>query len=317
MRPPLVVWQFTDGKPGHESQSRGLIAALRRRADIHAYTIAVDSCRCGIGSLLRRRHPCKSDYPPPDLILACGRSTHFAALAARRACGGKLVALMKPPLPVSLYDLCLVPEHDSVRLTSGNVVATRGVLNAVVAEPMTPGRAGRGLFLIGGPSPHYRWNGASVAEQIVQVLDKDPSRTWTLTTSRRTPTGFINELQSRMAGLPAAGRVTIVPVEQTRPGWVTAQLAQSEMAVASEDSVSMVYESLTSGVAVLLLSMRRRGRSRVQSGVEALLRERLVCLVSDYVASGELPDADRRLAEADRCADVLLDRWFACRMKVA
>ncbi len=65
MRPPLVVWQFTDGKPGHESQTRGLIAALRRRADVHAYPIDVAQCRCGIASLLRRRHPCKFDYPRP------------------------------------------------------------------------------------------------------------------------------------------------------------------------------------------------------------------------------------------------------------
>jgi mitochondrial fission protein ELM1 len=317
MRPPLVVWQFTDGKPGHESQSRGLIDALKRRADIHAYPIAVNSCRCGVASLLWRRHPCKFDYPPPDLILACGRSTHFAALAARRACGGKLVSLMKPPLPVSFYDLCLVPEHDSVRMSGGNVVATRGVLNAVVARPMTPDRAGRGLFLIGGPSAHYRWDGESVLSQILQMLEKDPARSWTLTTSRRTPAGFVDELQSRTARRAAPEQLTVVPVEQTRPGWVLEQLAHCDVAVVSEDSVSMVYESLTSGVQVLLLSLRAKRHSRVRSGVEMLLAEKLVGLVSDDVKLEDRPTANQALAEAERCAELLLNRWFARRVNAA
>ena len=30
MKLPLTIWQFTDGKPGHESQTRGLIAAMAR-----------------------------------------------------------------------------------------------------------------------------------------------------------------------------------------------------------------------------------------------------------------------------------------------
>jgi len=316
MRPPLVVWQFTDGKPGHESQTRGLIAALKRRSEVHAYRLPVADCRCGIASLLWRRHPCQSDYPPPDLILACGRTTHFAALAARRACGGALVSLMKPPLPSRLYDLCLIPEHDGVP-ASPNVVVTQGVLNPVVQRPSTPERAGRGLILIGGPSTHHGWPGQSLIERIGLIVARDADRRWTLTTSRRTPGDFVEQLRTTLAGDTAAAaavktdaesRLKVVPAEETPPGWVAEQLANSDAAIVTEDSVSMVYESLTAGVSVSLISMPRRGRSRVTAGVEKLLSQKFVRPVEEFLTTGAFQPAGQILAEADRCADALLSR---------
>jgi mitochondrial fission protein ELM1 len=316
MRPPLVVWQFTDGKPGHESQARGLISALKRRTEVHAYRLPVSDCRCGIASLIRRRHPCQSNYPPPDLILACGRTTHFAALAARRACGGRLVSLMKPPLPMRLYDLCLIPEHDGVR-PGGNVLLTRGALNPVVSVPASDERAGRGLFLIGGPSAHHGWPRTSLVEHVCQIVDRDPKRRWTLTTSRRTPSEFVGQLRSEVAVHALDSRIQVIPVEETPQGWVASQLSRTDVAVVTEDSVSMVYESLTAGVSVSLIRMPRRGRSRVAAGVERLLHDRFVSPIDDYLTGGSFPASEHVLAEADRCAETLMSQWFARRMRAA
>jgi mitochondrial fission protein ELM1 len=316
MRPPLVVWQFTDGKTGHESQARGLIAALKRRVEVHSYRMPVSDCRCGITSLLRRRHPCQSDFPPPDLILACGRTTHFAALAARRACGGRLVSLMKPPLPMRLYDQCLIPEHDGVR-AGGNVLLTRGALNPVVSTPVSSDRCGRGLFLIGGPSAHHRWPESGLVEQIVRVARRDCDRCWTLTTSRRTPAGFVDQLRDQVTSESLAARLAVVPVEETAPGWVAEQLSRSDVAVVTEDSVSMIYESLTAGVSVSLMPMPRRRRSRVAAGVERLLNERLLSSIDDFLTTGGFSSAEQAFAEADRCADVLLSQWFSRRVRAA
>ncbi len=316
MKPPLVVWQFTDGKPGHESQSRGLIAALRRRTDVHAYSIPVDTCRCGVASLLWRRHPCQFDFPPPDFILACGRSTHFAALAARRACGGRLISLMKPPLPIRLYDLCLIPEHDGVP-PAADVVLTRGVLNPIAPAPQSPHRQGHGLLLIGGPSGHHGWNGVELARQVADIALRDPRREWTLTTSRRTPDDFVTLLQNTLAGWPQSARLDIVPADQTPPGWVAAQLARCDAAVVTEDSVSMVYESLTAGVSVALIPMPRRGKSRVITGVERLLHDGVVTTADRYLETAQFPPARHTLAEADRCATHLLARWHTRAVRAA
>jgi len=36
MTQPVVVWAFTDGKAGHENQTRGLLAALAHRHPVDA-----------------------------------------------------------------------------------------------------------------------------------------------------------------------------------------------------------------------------------------------------------------------------------------
>jgi uncharacterized protein len=311
MRAPPVIWRFIDGKPGHESQTAGLAAAIQRQMPVHVYSIDVRDCRCGVASLLRRRHPCRNEFPPPDLILACGRTTHFAALAARRACGGKLISLMNPPFPASFYDLCLVPQHDRVP-TGPNVITTRGVLNPIVAAPMNAERQGRGLVLIGGPSTHHWWNGSALISQLVEVMMAAGHIQWTLTTSRRTPPSFLTELEQK---LPTANssRLTIVPVDATPRGWVAEQLAKSDRALVTEDSVSMIYESLTAGVAVGVLTMPRRRNSRVCRGVNQLLKDGLTVPATE-IAAKTISLNPPALQEADRCAEAILNRWFdQCR----
>ena len=40
---PRVVWRISDGKPGHDNQSLGLVDALQRRTPVHSYDIPVRS----------------------------------------------------------------------------------------------------------------------------------------------------------------------------------------------------------------------------------------------------------------------------------
>jgi hypothetical protein len=79
----------------------------------------------------------------------------------------------------------------------------------------------------------------------------------------------------------------------------------------------MIYESLTAGVSVSLIRMPRRGRSRVTAGIERLQKDGLVSWTEDFLNSGRFPVAEQALAEADRCADFVLSRWFARRTKAA
>ncbi|MFN3595388.1 MAG: ELM1/GtrOC1 family putative glycosyltransferase, partial [Thiobacillaceae bacterium] len=112
----LTLWRLIDGKPGHEKQSLGLAQALQRLAaarwyDVRVHGTAFASVRAALQWALRR-FPAGHGLPAPDLILAAGHATHLPALAARRAYGGRIVVLMRPSLPLALFDLCLIPAHD-------------------------------------------------------------------------------------------------------------------------------------------------------------------------------------------------------------
>lgn len=300
-----VVWCLGDGKPGHDSQVRGLIASLgeRRRLDVR-FLQAPSVWAAGRG-FFGSRFPPGEGLPDPQIIVAAGHSTHAAALAARRARGGRLVVLMRPTLPLSWFDLCLIPEHDLLQSPAGriddHVVLTRGVLNGV--RPARQKIDGRGLVLLGGPSRHHGWDDNSVIEQVLAVSQADRAVHWTLSTSRRTPTSVLDALNHSFLS-----NLEIVPCQQTPSGWVAQQLATSRTVFVTEDSVSMIYESLSAGADVGLLRVPRRRVSRVIQGVDRLISERAVIPFEQWQ---EHRFAQRRpivLQEADRCAQIVCER---------
>jgi len=299
----LIAWRFSDGKAGHDAQSRGLLEALARHLTVDSIDLAVPPLPWrwfGVAPPAARR------LPPPDLLVGAGHATHLPLLLARRRHGGRSIVLMSPSLPGRWFDLCIVPEHDDVA-AGDRVLLTRGALNRVVADDRP--RDGRGLMLVGGPSRLHGWDGVDMLAQIDALLDAEPDRPWTLATSRRTPAGFLDTLAAR-----GTGQLLLQPWESAAPGWLARQLISAEVAWVGEDSVSMIYEALTGGAAVGLLSMPPRGGTgRVLRGLDSLLAEGWVTTLEQWLASGSMPVPRRGFNEAERCASALLERWWPAR----
>ncbi|MBP8923160.1 MAG: mitochondrial fission ELM1 family protein [Thauera sp.] len=296
-----TLWLITDNKPGHRSQLQGLAQALAARTAIETHWIDAPGGLAAFRHWLTGRFPPGAALPDPDFILVAGHRTHLAGLAARRARGGKLIALMRPSLPLRWFDLCVIPQHDRPPARA-NVIATRGVLNT--ARPSPEREADKGLFLIGGPSKHHGWDTPGLLAQIDAILAATPAMRWTLTTSRRTPA----DTESALLALRDRG-VNVRPVRDTPPGWAMAQVARSAQAWVTEDSVSMVYESLTAGAATGLLAVPRLGETRITAGVAELQRAGLVTTFADWVRTAQLATPLERLAEADRVAEAVLARF--------
>ncbi len=301
----VVVWWLSDGKAGHDSQARGLVNALGRRLPLVLHRIAA---RRGVGMLadwLRGRFPEGRLLPAPDLLIGCGHGTHLALLAARRAHGGRIVLLLSPSLPLSCFDLCIVPEHDG-RRPRGNLLITRGALNEMASAPRKQER--RGLILIGGPSRHYRFNVRALCEQVGRVVLESPEWQWTLTSSRRTPEACLKQLETLR--LP---NLALVRHQDAGTDWLRYRLAELERVWVSEDSISMVYEALSAGCAVGLLKAPRRRTSRITRAVDALVTSGLVTAYAHWVNGTPLTPPAQPLAEAARCAEWLHRQWFPGR----
>ncbi len=324
---PLVVWRFSDGKAGHDSQSRGLLGALARLRSIQALTLNPLPAWTALKSLLIGHCPAWRDLPAPDLVLGAGHRTHLSLLATRRAYRGKAVVLMRPSLPLSLFDLCLIPEHDDPPIRR-NVLVTRGALNRI--QPSAALETSRGLLLIGGPSAHFVWNNENLYRQIAAIVAADPAIHWTLTTSRRTPADFLEHLPPCPPALSGDGErerpktpsslvregresllLKIVPFAETGPDWLPAQLAHTGQVWVTADSVSMVYEALTAGAAVGVLSVPVKHANRVSRGLERLAAESWVTLFADWSPGQALPRPPQTFNEAQRCARWIIEQWFA------
>lgn len=285
-----VVWRLMDGKPGHESQSLGLVQALERLHPVRCEDIPVTGLGLGPLDWVAGRFPPGFVKPRPDLIIGAGHATHWPLLCAHRVYGGLTLALMKPSLPKRWFHWIVAPAHDDVR--GDNVIVTQGVLNAMRPARKQPGRV---LVLVGGVSKHFLWDDARVMAQIDAVLAAFPQAL--ITDSRRTPDALRQDLAGRYAGF-------YHPWDRCPPGWLAGELASAENVWVSEDSVSMIYESLTAGCAVGLIGLQRpdQAAGRLVRGIETLVQAGQVVRFDDWHAGHGLRPANPPLREAERVA---------------
>lgn len=299
----LIVWSFLDGKAGHERQVTGLVAALSELRALDQFSVPllgrIDACRVLLGA----KWPQIEQLPDPDLLVVAGRRTHLTGLAARHTRGGRLIALMRPGLPMAWFDLCIVPRHDGVA-TSDRVMVTSGALNPVIAPGESRGSGG--LILVGGPSRHFGWDDARLMVQIRAIVAAEPERRFTVADSRRTAPATSAALKA------LSGRnVDYVHHAATSAGWIDAQLADSSLVWVTRDSVSMIHEALSSGAAVGLIDVpARRPESRIAAAINEI--ESLGEIVSYRAWHSGAPMGRSRapLREASRCAKEIVHRWF-------
>ena len=158
----------------------------------------------------------------------------------------------------------------------------------------------KGLMLIGGKSKHYEWDGSRIATQVKKIVDQDTKVQWTLTTSRRTPESFLQLLE----GL----EIEIVPFKETDATWLLELYKASGKIWVTPDSVSMVYESLSSGAITNVFSLEpSNNTSRVRSGLEQLIINKTVCSFEDWERDAEHKRVPSEFNESERVANIILD----------
>lgn len=296
----------SDGKPGHLNQSLGLVEALLRTNTSLTYEVCPPLSWSHLLKLLITHLFKASASSNVKLFVAAGHRTHLTLLVYKwcfgRKSNAKTVVLMQPSLPLRWFDLCLIPEHDQPALMP-NVIETWGALNRVQLGVKAKNR---GLILIGGPSKHFDWDERQVLNQLKLIVEQKKEQKeeieWMLTTSRRTPDSFLISLSAEKL------KINIIPCEQTDKDWLPEQLAIAETCWVTEDSVSMVYESLTAGCRVGLIELKSRTDSRIARGLARLRASgRVRTLQHSESPSKEMLPA---LAEASRCADLIIKKGW-------
>jgi len=305
MTPPLQILILSDGKPGHENQSRGLAEAISRLTPARISVLALE--RRGFLPALLRPPALPPDFHRPDLVIAAGHRTHGALLGLSRRHDCPCVVMMKPTVPTCFFDLCLVPRHDyRSRLPGESVVLTRGALNRV---PPPDERLRRGgLVLLGGPSSSHGWDTEAVVDAVRTVVDAGSDRPWRATDSRRTPEGTLDALRE------ACPAIASYPHQGTGRDWMPERLAEASEVWVTEDSISMIYEALSSGARVgLLPTPRLKAKGRVARGIDQLVDDGYLTRFRDWNPMVDLPAPPEVLQESARCARIVLERHFPDR----
>ncbi|MDI3514695.1 MAG: uncharacterized protein PWP40_1924 [Rhodocyclaceae bacterium] len=259
----LTVWLLSDGAPGHLSQSRGIVDALatRRAVETHTIELRIRSSfwkRLGrlllprirdVGAWFERIYGIAPPPGRPDLIISSGANTLLAnALLAR---------LHRAP---NVYSGTLKGYDPTAFDCVFSVVPLGVACNHVLPLPPVPGELARPLsaadgealiaVLVGGDGAGYVFKDAdwhAFADGLATLARREGARLL-LTTSRRT--GAAAEAILREA-LPAELLADAVWWSQAPRKVMRDFLAAAQAIVVTEDSLSMVAESLYSGRPVL------------------------------------------------------------------
>ena len=297
---PLNICFVTDNKPGHKNQLLGLEQSLKLRTEITSQWLSVADYPLSWWDVLFRRAPVELSEVP-DLIVAAGSTSQKLAYTLKRKYGAFLVLLMRPNiLPYGCFDAVIVPEHDNPPRRD-NVHTTIGVLNKIRSSSSNYS-SGKGLILVGGESKHYHWSSDSVLSQIDTIIQQNAGvKHWLIGDSRRTPADFRTLFDDMFVD---SDKVGFCAHEDTGASWLPQQMAEVDTIWVTPDSVSMVYEALTSGKPTGVFKLDPQKNGRIVQGITRLAQQHKVMTV-DCMDKTSFDCA--AFCEADRVADWLLE----------
>lgn len=293
----LHIHLVSDGRKGHENQSCGLAEELAKMAPAQIHFRPLNPQKNFLHNARKiLKNP--ENLPAPDLIICAGHHTHLPALALKWQTRAPLVVLMKPSLPLALFDLAIIPEHDlDGTKNHPKIIPSLGALNRICPAPHHTNT--RRLILIGGPSKTHHWDAAGLKNALTE-LSKTKGLPWHLTDSRRTPPGFLDSLRD----LP----IVLHPHQKTPSDWLPHQLSLAAEVWVTSDSVSMIYEAVTAGAPVGILPLPCHRENRITRGLDTLIERRLVTPFSLWQKNQQLCAPAQTLHEAARCAQLVMEK---------
>lgn len=282
-----IIYCITDGKIGHFRQSEGLAKALQQLKPNH-YDIQMLP-KFSFWQWLKSFGKCSKKIEANSIVIGAGHRTHFSLLYYRWKYGAKAIVIMKPSLPKSWFNYCIVPKHDGLP-EQGNVLVTEGAMNALSLMPVN--KEDQTLILIGGPSSACEWKNEDVYEQLSQKVQlADVTTKIILSTSRRTPDHFIKNLPKDIID-----KIELVDFRAIDASWLPKQLLKSREAWVTSESISMIYEALSAGCMVKTIDVM---------GLKGKIARNLEDLITvGYVNSSILQT--ERLNESHKIAQKLL-----------
>lgn len=275
-------WLISDGKAGHDVQSRGVAEALGldyeiKRVEPRGFwrwaapfvPVAPREAFAAPGSPFA---------PPwPTVAIAVGRTTipYLRALRRRAGVATFTVVLDDPRTGAGTADLISVPEHDTLRganvmttltpphaFSPARLTALRAAMPASIAALPTP----RVAVLLGGTNAVYRFD-AEAEERLATGLASlaQAGASFMITPSRRTHASLAAKVAAATTGAPRV----LYDGQGDNP--YADFLAAADAFVVTADSVNMCGEAATTG-RPMFVAMLAGGSAKFRRFHDALAR---------------------------------------------
>ena len=257
-----VIWRFTDGKAGHDKQSLALVESLMNQTKCRLFDFNVQDQRNPILDVIFKNYKLPEGITKPDIAIGAGHKTHLHLLAIKRCFNAKIVVIMKPSIPLIFFDLCIIPKHDGIK-NCPNIINIQSSL--VKFNSNLKKKENTGLILIGGPSKHYFWDSKTVLEEICKISKKFKFRKLLLSTSRRTPFDFLDQLNE--LNIPD---IKVYEYSKIKSDWLDKHINKVKNIWVTNDSYSMVTEALASGADVDIIGLKVKQDSKLSKEMKVI-----------------------------------------------
>ena len=199
----------------------------------------------------------------------------------------KAIAVLTPSFRLKDFDLICAPNHDSHRLKAidnNNKIFYEGSLAKVYDQLPNEDI---GFIGLGGKNKHFKFDVLNIFKQIQYVTSLFPSKTWHIFNSRRTP----KELNKLIIDYIETNKITNVSFENYNDTNICSYdeiISQSSIKVVTQDSVNMIYESLSSRGETILFNMDYIKMNKIVGLVHNLLKNKKVGYIDDGDLTGGL-----------------------------
>lgn len=303
---------FLDGSPGHEKQTLGIVKQLKKKIDFEIIKCQVEKPSLiaqFINWLYYFWNPTQNincNTADVDLAIGTGTHTHLPLLALKKSDNIHIVTCMSPAPSLSdSFDLIFAPNHDNVA-SRENVVSTIGPPNT--NENKNQHEENSVLILIGGSDPKsHVWDDTAIIHAVEKLISYEANKKFIISSSPRTPINTEEKLSEIADNLT---NVEFHRFKDTPSGWVEQQYSRSRYVWVTGDSISMVYEALSSGCKVGIIPVTWKAKnSKFLRSANYLEEKQLTVELEAYLQGKTTWTNNRSLNEAERCAEEILRRW--------
>lgn len=206
-----------------------------------------------------------------DVIISAGASLAPLNLLLKRENDAKSVVIMRPPFPYAarFFDLSIVPIHDAFfgpdrktirTLVAPNLVdeillekSSRELGRKCALDSASPKRIS---VFIGGNSKTYEFRLSDLEKWLraLKAFAEEHGFELLITTSRRTSVQ-VSELVKREFSNHPACKLLVIANESNMENVTYGMLGLSDIALVTEDSVSMISEAVSAGKKVLVVKL--------------------------------------------------------------
>jgi len=291
---------LSDSKPGHFYQSIGLCLNLKKRGFISDFDILNIPIKSGIDKLLSytislfhpvsiikklKQYSTDIIFEKYTLIIGTGSTASIYSNAIKNVFNLKCVQILRP-LPFLKHDLIFLPFHDSYHETE-NVFRFLTAFGKIDSSDLlkNPDKLQNRLdtnkdynnsisILIGGNSKRYKMEYTDIIPYIEALLKRNIPLLFT--TSRRTPSNIYKELKN-ISNNPLIRLSVFVHEEDFNP--MPEMFYYSSRIIVTEDSFSMISDSVNSKKPVGILLSNKRKNIKIRKTIYALENSDLVFLI--------------------------------------